>query len=272
MAKQQLVPSTPVSAVRADTSIAECVRIMRDSKIGALVILSDNTKEEIVGIFTERDLVRHIELIQNGSAWHRPVRMVMTTTVRTVSADAIDEAPKIMARYKIRHLPVIAEERGRKRLVGVISMRDVFRFMMEAADYSLEKVFKAVAEDEPPLTKTIGVVSADKALTALVESGAELIHHLIIKAVPLKKEGFVSQAAEFDAVLLDIEDMEAEEWLKILGQNRGKKLLIVLFDPFSLSQEQRAELQSLAVEKRFHLMPKPLALGSFYEKFLKASS
>jgi CBS domain-containing protein len=46
------LPASPVASVRADTSIEDCVRLMRDRSIGALVILSDNIREEIVGIFT----------------------------------------------------------------------------------------------------------------------------------------------------------------------------------------------------------------------------
>ena len=58
-----LTPQARVWSVRADLPIAECVRVLRDRSVGALVVLSDNVFEEIVGIFTERDLVKNIELI-----------------------------------------------------------------------------------------------------------------------------------------------------------------------------------------------------------------
>lgn len=266
---KKLMPNSPVFAVRADTSIADCVRILRDRGIGALVVVSDDRKEEIVGMFTERDLVRQIELIQNGKAWERPVRTVMTTPVRTVDVSEIASAPKLMARYSIRHLPVVRDG----RLAGVLSMRDLFRVAMEGIDYDMEKLFHPLTP-APPVhhTRTIGVISADKALTELADKGAALTAHLVLKALPQKDPAKISEhLGEFDAVLFDIDGMKREIWAKLLGRSwsRRKQTLLVVFNPLLMNNNEKAELQELARSRRFHLLSKPLALGLFYEKFLK---
>lgn len=274
MQNHRLMPKAPVRAVRADTPLSECVRILRDKNIGALVIVSDNMYEDVVGMFTERDVVRHIELIQNGKFWDRPVRTVMTTTVRTIDIEHLDDAPKVMARYGIRHLPVVKEERGRKRLLGVISMRDIFRISMEAVDYNLEKVFHPIILGPPKhITKTIGVISADKTLAELVDKGADLTNHLVLKAVSIKDDlkKISEHLPSFDALLLDIDGMKTETWTKVLERSWGmkKKMIMVVFNPLLLSDKQKTELHDLAVQRKFHLLSKPLALGLFYEKFLK---
>ena len=55
---------SPVLSARADSPIADCVRLMRNQRVGALLITSANDVGELVGIFTERDLLERIELIQ----------------------------------------------------------------------------------------------------------------------------------------------------------------------------------------------------------------
>ena len=140
MPKPPLLPSAPVRFVRADVSIGECIRILRDHSIGALVVLSDDVEENLVGIFTERDLVKNIELVQRGAFWDAPVRTVMTTTLRTITVADLNDAPKIMAKYNIRHLPLVEKKGDRTRVVGVFSMRDIFRVVMENFHYDLGRV------------------------------------------------------------------------------------------------------------------------------------
>ncbi|MGZ3651292.1 MAG: CBS domain-containing protein [Bdellovibrionota bacterium] len=277
--KNSLMPSqSRIWSVRADLSIMECVRILRDRSVGALVVLSDDAKEEIVGIFTERDLVKNFELIRNGGFWDTPVRTVMTTNVHTITAAQISQAPRLMARYHIRHLPVVKVEKGRTRLVGVISMRDVFRLVMEEFDYDLEKAYlpPVAGAGSKPKKKVMAIFSADPAITELMEKGANLTRHLLVQAAPLREEfeNLPGILARFDALFIDLDELRPVELAKVLAVAKaaGKEdLLFLAFNPTKLEPKILEELRGVSSRKRVHLLSKPVALGLLYEKFLRAA-
>jgi CBS domain-containing protein len=81
------------------------------------------SKSSVVGILTERDLVYAL----SGGAQtleSKTVRDVMTRKLIFTCPDTSNsEAKKLMLENQIRHLPVFSGE----HLVGIISMRDVFK-------------------------------------------------------------------------------------------------------------------------------------------------
>lgn len=270
----KLSPQARVWTVKADLPISECVRVLRDHDVGALVVLSDDFREEIVGIFTERDLVKNIELIQRGGFWESPVRTVMSPNVRTITVDELSEAPRLMARYHIRHLPVVSEEKGRKRLVGVISMRDVFRVALEEVDFDLAKLYRQLDKPKKPAKKLLGVFSADPQIQGLIDQGSKLTRHLLVKAAKLSAElENLSEVLErFDALFLDLDDLNSLELEKVLAAARAsgrEEILFLAFSPAKLNPVSREALRKVSARKRVHLLAKPVALGLLYEKFLR---
>ena len=100
-------PATPVQAV---------VTLMHDRRIGS-VLVADGP--DLVGIFTERDLLRNVSTAVPG--WRDyPVADWMTATPHTIPPDiGWDDAVGRMHALRVRHLPVV--EHG--RVVGVVSAR-----------------------------------------------------------------------------------------------------------------------------------------------------
>jgi CBS domain-containing protein len=275
MSKGRLLPQSRVWSVRADLPISECVRILRDHSVGALVVVSDDREESIVGIFTERDLVRHIELIHRGRFWESAVRTVMTARVHTITVAQISEAPRIMARHHIRHLPVVEEVKGRKRLVGVLSMRDVFRFVMEELDFDLGRIYRASEKPVPKARKKlIGVFSSDPAITGLLDAGARMTQHLLVRAAPLSEEleNLPDLLERFDALFVDLDGLRPVEIAKVVAAAKAaarESVLFFAFNPARLEKGMLEEIQRVSSRKRVHLLAKPVALGLLYEKFLR---
>lgn len=91
---------------------------MWEEQAGSLVVL---TEERLVGIVTERDVLRAAAA---GTDFEKTaIGEVMTVDVVTVEPDTpLSEAARLMARNWIRHLPVVSPEGG---VVGVLSQRDV---------------------------------------------------------------------------------------------------------------------------------------------------
>jgi CBS domain-containing protein len=272
--QKKILAGTRLLAVRADTSILSCVSLMRANGVGSLLVLSDNAREELVGIFTERDLLKHLEVIHHGNFLEHPVRTVMTSPVKTVSADKILEAGEIMLRHGIRHLPIVSEEKGKKRLVGVVSMRDLFQLLMEAADGDLRRL----AKDPPARAKTkknrlVGILSSDASLTTLLSHVQKLTGHLLVKVSSSFKnfDAFLENLDSFDAVILDLDGLGPLDWENFLRKRREEKpklRTLALFNPVALPERMKKSLISASGESLV-LVSKPLPVGILMEKFLK---
>jgi CBS domain-containing protein len=107
-----------VIATRPDVKIKEAVKIMNKLSIGSLVVLDE--KNNIVGIVTERDILKSIE--KDIDPEINEVKDIMSKNVKTVSSDTdLKDAVDIMLKYKIKKLPVA--DNG--NLVGIITTSDI---------------------------------------------------------------------------------------------------------------------------------------------------
>jgi CBS domain-containing protein len=92
---------------------------MNDAMIGALVVTEG---DRVVGIFTERDVLRRVVAAERSPS-QTLVGEVMTTSVACCTEDTeIDDARGVMKNRRIRHLPVVG---GDGRIVGLISIGDL---------------------------------------------------------------------------------------------------------------------------------------------------
>lgn len=117
-----------------DTTVAEAVRTMGRHNIGSILVLS--SRRDLVGIFTERDLLQRV-VAAGLDPSATLLGDVMTKDVIVVSADAPREDVKqIMDSKHIRHIPVS----DGSQLLGVISLRDVLRFENAEKDFEIEQL------------------------------------------------------------------------------------------------------------------------------------
>ncbi len=115
-----------VVSVGPDDSVAIAIEKMNQHDRGALPV-RDN-KGDLAGIITERDIVRRLFAIKDGSAQRTKVRDIMSSRVAIGNPnDDVSYAINVMAEKRIRHLPIVD---GRD-LIGMISMRDLLRVQLE---------------------------------------------------------------------------------------------------------------------------------------------
>ena len=125
-----------IYSVPSDTIVYNAIELMFEKTIGALLII-DNGK--FVGIFTERDYARKLAL-KGKSSKDTLIREVMTERPITVTLDTtIENCMKIMSEKKIRHLPVVESDKDDK-LVGLISVGDVVKFIIEEQKFIIENL------------------------------------------------------------------------------------------------------------------------------------
>jgi CBS domain-containing protein len=106
---------TTVAAINATATVREAARSLRNSDVGALVIMDG---PEIVGIVSERDLVW--ALAADADADEVQVREIMSEDPRYATpTETAGSAVASMLSAGIRHLPVVDDG----ELVGIVSMR-----------------------------------------------------------------------------------------------------------------------------------------------------
>ena len=117
------IMSTKLVSVEPSATVAEAATVMGERHVGSALVMEGGS---LVGIFTERDIVR--ALSQDFDAPGHPVLQWMTRDPKTISADApVDDALQTMLSGGFRHIPVV-ENQG---VVGVVSMRDVSKASTE---------------------------------------------------------------------------------------------------------------------------------------------
>jgi CBS domain-containing protein len=106
----------PVSSCTVDTTVLAAAERMIADDVGSLAVVKD---ESLVGIVTERDIVREFAARESGP---RTVGDIMTPNPDSLSPDIdVDDAAAWMMGAGYRHLPVV--ENG--KLVGIVSIKDV---------------------------------------------------------------------------------------------------------------------------------------------------
>ena len=128
-----------VVTIGPQTSLAEAARVLEQHKIGAVVVVG--MEGRIVGIFTERDLVKAIG--QRGAAClEDSVASMMTANVyRCAEETSIDELMEVMSSRRFRHAPV--ETAG--KLAGIISIGDVVKSRIREIENEAEQIKAYIA-------------------------------------------------------------------------------------------------------------------------------
>ena len=126
----------------ADDAVVTAARLMNSRGIGGVIVLDD---DEVVGIFTERDVMRRV-VAERLDPVTTVIRDVMTTPVMTCRPDAkIDECAALMTDKRVRHIPVI-DESG---LCGIITSGDILAHQIAEQADTIEHLHSYVFDTRP---------------------------------------------------------------------------------------------------------------------------
>ncbi len=116
-----MTPIEKVKTIDSKDTIRRASQLMRDHKIGCLLV----TKDEVLGIVTETDLTRRV-VAEGMNPEQTSIGQVMSAPVLQIAAEAtLLDANDLMAREGVRHLGV--QKDG--KLVGLVSVRDLVSFL-----------------------------------------------------------------------------------------------------------------------------------------------
>jgi CBS domain-containing protein len=120
-----------VLTVNPKTSVAEAANLMTRFKIGCLIIKS-NSKPD--GLITESDIIRKV-VSKDLKASEITIGEIMSKNLISINPGSeLNEAARIMAKSKIRRLPVVDEN----VLVGILTSSDVLMVSPELTEILVE--------------------------------------------------------------------------------------------------------------------------------------
>ncbi len=137
-----LEKSSSVFCISVDATVAAAVAEMNRQHVGSVMV---KKADRVVGIFTERDV-----LVRVVAAARDPlttcVRDVMTSDFKFITeATSVEEAMHLMTSLRVRHLPVFSGD----QLVGMVSIGDVTRWLLQANEMEAEHLRKYVFSEYP---------------------------------------------------------------------------------------------------------------------------
>lgn len=122
-----------VWSVGPEDSVFDTFKMMDEKHVGALAVMEG---EKFIGIISERDYARQVILKDRTSKQTR-VKKIMTRHVfYTHPEQTIDECLVIINQRRIRHLPVLDNE----KLVGMISVGDAIKEIIKEQKYTIQQL------------------------------------------------------------------------------------------------------------------------------------
>jgi len=113
-----------VISVRSSDSTEDALKLMRDKRVRAILVIDD---EQLVGIVSQGDCAIKV-LLPHRDPKLTPISDIMSSNPFTVAlSNSLDECMAIMVHKHIRHLPVIDQ----KKVIGVVSIGDIVKNVIE---------------------------------------------------------------------------------------------------------------------------------------------
>lgn len=126
-----------VWSITPDATVYEALVLMDQKDIGALLVMQGN---RLIGIISERDYARKI-IIKGKTSKETLVKEVMTTEVCYVNKKTrMDECLAIMTEKRIRHLPVMEDN----RLIGLVSIGDVVKSIISEQEIVIDDLYNYI--------------------------------------------------------------------------------------------------------------------------------
>lgn len=107
-----------IAALPPTARVLAAAQLMNDRLIGSVLVVDGN---RLVGIFTERDVLRRVVADQLDPA-NTNLHDVMTSPVACGTPEtSLDELRHVMREHHIRHIPIVEDD----RVIGMVSLGDL---------------------------------------------------------------------------------------------------------------------------------------------------
>jgi CBS domain-containing protein len=110
-----------ILTIQPHRTLAEAAGVLGEKRIGALLVTG--AQGELLGILSERDLVRAIGKEGAAALAHAVSKHMTAKVVTTTPAAKLDDVMVLMTQGRFRHVPVM----NNGKLAGLISIGDVVK-------------------------------------------------------------------------------------------------------------------------------------------------
>ena len=131
-----------IYSVAPDQAAIDAMELMVKKGVSAVLVISSGRP---VGMVSAKDYGRRVAL-ERRPAEDTKVRAIMTSPVITINPETkVSEAMAVMTGKRIRHLPVMDED----RLVGIISMGDLSRSVIAEQALAIDQLHGYIGQKYP---------------------------------------------------------------------------------------------------------------------------
>jgi NADH:ubiquinone oxidoreductase subunit F (NADH-binding)/CBS domain-containing protein/(2Fe-2S) ferredoxin/NAD-dependent dihydropyrimidine dehydrogenase PreA subunit len=136
MILRDIIESKPlvIITVTKDQKVSDAVKVMGERNVSGVFVVDENNK--LVGIFTERDIVHCV--VKGISLEDETIQKIIRTDLTIFDPSMeISSAIAIASKKKIRHLPVVEED----KIVGMITFRDLVSYLLPEICYMAKEIY-----------------------------------------------------------------------------------------------------------------------------------
>jgi CBS domain-containing protein len=130
-----------LTALDGGSPCSEAAKLMAEKNIGSVAVREGS---RVVGLITERELVRRV--VAGGSPSSLPIREAMERLPMVSPSTSEAECTTLMRDHGTRHL--LVAEHG--EAVGVISMRDLIRLMLDEKEWLIGQLHSFIDGHDYP--------------------------------------------------------------------------------------------------------------------------
>ena len=126
------VMTKSVISVDASVAVNDAAKMMEDTKVGAVIIVENNTP---IGIVTDRDFV---QIIAHAYQITTPVKQIMSSPLFSINSnESIRVASDLMHELGIRKLPVVDDN----VVVGIITATDIVNLLSTCVEEDMRDMY-----------------------------------------------------------------------------------------------------------------------------------
>ena len=127
------VMTKSVISVDASITVNEAAKMMEDAKVGAVIVMENNSP---VGIVTDRDF--SVKVVAHAYQITEPVKQIMSSPLFSINSDEpVRIAADLMHDRGIRKLPVIDDG----KVVGIITATDIVNLLAVSVEEDMRDMY-----------------------------------------------------------------------------------------------------------------------------------
>jgi CBS domain-containing protein len=134
MLLNQILKSKPPGfiAIAPEMLVSGVIAVLAEKRIGAVLVV--NAQGELIGILSERDVVRSLSSHAIGTLSLKASDLMTPNPTTATPATTVEQAMEMMTDGHFRHLPIV--EGG--RLIGLVSIGDVVKARIDQQAHEVD--------------------------------------------------------------------------------------------------------------------------------------